>query len=149
MHSQFIGKTQHNKLLNWIVRFISLSCGFCASCKFNLTAAFVISFFCTGMWDRRDLRLLLDWLSSNAHRTRVNLTCEAIRFFNRDNPSSRTMALESTQPLMEIFTPWSESASELYRPSDRRLSAKRLPTCADRGCQAVSVTDPYSRILGF
>jgi hypothetical protein len=31
-------------------------------------------------------------------------------------------------------TPWSESASELYRPSDRRLSAKWLPTFADRGC---------------
>jgi hypothetical protein len=30
-------------------------------------------------------------------------------------------------------TPWSESASELYRPSDRRLSAKRLPTFADKG----------------
>jgi hypothetical protein len=27
-------------------------------------------------------------------------------------------------------TPWSESASELYRPSDRRLSAKWLPTFA-------------------
>jgi hypothetical protein len=45
--------------------------------------------------------------------------------------------------------PWSESASELYRPSDRRLSAKRLPTCADRECYVVSVTDPYGRILGF
>jgi hypothetical protein len=42
-----------------------------------------------------------------------------------------------------------ESASELYRPSDRRLSAKLLPTFADRGCQVVSVTDPYGRILGF
>jgi hypothetical protein len=30
-------------------------------------------------------------------------------------------------------TPWSESASELYRLSDRRLSAKWLPTFADRG----------------
>jgi hypothetical protein len=46
-------------------------------------------------------------------------------------------------------TPWSESASELYRPSDRRLSAKRLPTFADRGCPVVSVTDPHGRILGF
>jgi hypothetical protein len=46
-------------------------------------------------------------------------------------------------------TPWSESASELYRPSDRRLSAKWLPTFADKGCQVVSVTDPYGRILGF
>jgi hypothetical protein len=46
-------------------------------------------------------------------------------------------------------TPWSESASELYQPSDRLLLAKRLPTFADRGCHVVSVTDPYGRILGF
>jgi hypothetical protein len=42
-----------------------------------------------------------------------------------------------------------ESASELYRPSDRRLSAKLLPTFADRGCHVVSVTDPYVSIVGF
>jgi hypothetical protein len=41
-----------------------------------------------------------------------------------------------------------KSASELYRPSDRRLSAKRLPTFADKGCHVVSVTDPYGRIHG-
>jgi hypothetical protein len=46
-------------------------------------------------------------------------------------------------------TPWSESASELYRPCDRRLSAKLAPTFADLGCHVVSVTDPYGRILGF
>jgi hypothetical protein len=46
-------------------------------------------------------------------------------------------------------TPWSESASELYRPSDRRFSAKWLPTFADKGYHVVSVTDPYGRILGF
>jgi hypothetical protein len=46
-------------------------------------------------------------------------------------------------------TPWSEFASELYRPSDRRLSAKSLPTFEDNGCHVVSVTDPYGRILGF
>jgi hypothetical protein len=45
--------------------------------------------------------------------------------------------------------PWSESASELYRPSDRRLSTKLMPTFADRGCHMVSVTDPYGRILDF
>jgi hypothetical protein len=45
--------------------------------------------------------------------------------------------------------PWSESASELYRPSDRRLSAKWLPACADRRCHVVSVTDRFGRILGF
>jgi hypothetical protein len=46
-------------------------------------------------------------------------------------------------------TPWSVSASELYRPSDRCLSAKWLQTFADRGCHVVSVTDTYGRILGF
>jgi hypothetical protein len=46
-------------------------------------------------------------------------------------------------------TPWSESVSELYQPSDRRLSAKWLPTTADRGSHVVSVMDPYGRIPGF
>jgi hypothetical protein len=46
-------------------------------------------------------------------------------------------------------TPWSESASELYRLSDRRLSAKLLLTFAERGCHMVSGTDPYGPILGF
>jgi hypothetical protein len=59
-----------------------------------------------------------------------------------------------TLPIMEVETkkkqtPWSESASEIYRPSDRRFSAKWLPTFADKGCHVVSVTDPYVRILGF
>jgi hypothetical protein len=44
------------------------------------------------------------------------------------------------------IAPWSESVSELYPPSDRRLSAKLVPTFADRGCHVVSVTDPYGRI---
>jgi hypothetical protein len=46
-------------------------------------------------------------------------------------------------------TPWPESASELYRPRDHRLSVKLVPTLADRGCHVVRVTDPYGRILGF
>jgi hypothetical protein len=45
--------------------------------------------------------------------------------------------------------PWPESASELYRPSDRRLSAKLVPTFADRRWHVVSVTDPYGRHFGF
>jgi hypothetical protein len=54
-----------------------------------------------------------------------------------------------TAVLTKKKAPWSESASELYRPSDRRLSAKWLPTFADRGCHVDSVTDPYGRILDF
>jgi hypothetical protein len=45
-------------------------------------------------------------------------------------------------------TPWPESASELHLPSDRRLSAKSLPTFSERGCHVVSAADPlrpYSR----
>jgi hypothetical protein len=45
-------------------------------------------------------------------------------------------------------TPWSESASELYRPT----AACRRSDCqpyADRGCHVVSVTDPSGRILGI
>jgi hypothetical protein len=45
--------------------------------------------------------------------------------------------------------PWPQSDSELYRPSDRRLSAKLVPIFADRGCHVVSVTNPYGRILDF
>jgi hypothetical protein len=53
--------------------------------------------------------------------------------------------------ILEILqlTPWPESASEIYRPSDRRLLTKLVPTFADRGCHAVGVTDPFSRILAF
>jgi hypothetical protein len=43
-------------------------------------------------------------------------------------------------------TPWPESTNELYRPSDRHLSVKLVPTFADRGCHVVSVTDSYGHI---
>jgi hypothetical protein len=43
--------------------------------------------------------------------------------------------------------PCQESASELYRPSDRLLSEKLVPTLADRGCHVVSGMDPHGRIL--
>jgi hypothetical protein len=47
------------------------------------------------------------------------------------------------------MTPWPESGSELYRQSDRLLSAKLVSTFADRRSHVVSVMDPYGRILGF
>jgi hypothetical protein len=43
---------------------------------------------------------------------------------------------------------WPEFASELH-PSDRRLSAKFVPTFGDTGCHMVSATDPHGHILGF
>jgi hypothetical protein len=53
------------------------------------------------------------------------------------------------QAIIILLLPWPESASELYRPSDHRLSTKLVPTFAERVCHVVSVTDPYGRILGF
>jgi hypothetical protein len=47
-----------------------------------------------------------------------------------------------------LYTPWRESASELYRPSGRCLWAKLVSTFAGRGCRVVSMTDPYDCILG-
>jgi hypothetical protein len=44
--------------------------------------------------------------------------------------------------------PWPESASELHRASERRLSAKLEPTFAERRC-VFSAADPYGRNLGF
>jgi hypothetical protein len=51
--------------------------------------------------------------------------------------------------LIYAASQWSGSASEIYLPSDRHLSAKLVPPFADRGCHVVSVTDLYCRILGF
>jgi hypothetical protein len=39
--------------------------------------------------------------------------------------------------------------NELYQPSDRRLSAMLVSTCVDRWFHVVSVTNLYSRVLGF
>jgi hypothetical protein len=43
-------------------------------------------------------------------------------------------------------TPWPESSSELNRQSDRRLSAKKVPTFADKPCgKRDGSLRPYSR----
>jgi hypothetical protein len=42
-----------------------------------------------------------------------------------------------------------KKGSELYRKSDRRLSAKLVPTFTDSGRHVVSLTDPYGHIIGF
>jgi hypothetical protein len=49
----------------------------------------------------------------------------------------------------DIKTPWPEFASELFRPSNRSLLVKLVPTFADRGCHMVNVTDPYGHTLSF
>jgi hypothetical protein len=56
--------------------------------------------------------------------------------------------------IMEVITEYTKLCglgpqSELYRLSDRGLSAKLVPTFEDRRCRVVGVMDPYGRILGF
>jgi hypothetical protein len=51
--------------------------------------------------------------------------------------------------LLKKQTSWPQSASELYRLSDRRFLVKLVPTFVDRGCCVVSATDSHGRILGF
>jgi hypothetical protein len=51
--------------------------------------------------------------------------------------------------LLNKKTQWPESTSELYPPSDCRLSAKLVPAFCGYRCHVVSVTDPYGCILGF
>jgi hypothetical protein len=49
----------------------------------------------------------------------------------------------------EKQTPWLKLASELHRPSGRRLLARLVPPFADRGCCVVSTKDSYDHIHGF
>jgi hypothetical protein len=64
-------------------------------------------------------------------------------------PSKSLWAYHSAVTLSLEKNTWPVSASELYRPSDCRLSAKLVQTFADRWCNMVSVTHLYGRILLF
>jgi hypothetical protein len=60
-----------------------------------------------------------------------------------------SLSLLSLLTYMGTNLPRPLSASELYRPSDRRLSATLMPSFADIAFHVVSVTYPCCRILGF
>jgi hypothetical protein len=78
--------------------------------------------------------------------------CKKIRFLNwytRRNIEWKLRSDVMQWPKQNKQTPWSESASELYRPSDRRLSVKLVSIFANRWCHVVSVTDPYGCTLDF
>jgi hypothetical protein len=63
--------------------------------------------------------------------------------------TNTTLKFSYSCTMLKNLTPWPQSASELYRPRDHCLSTKLVPTFANRGCNMVSVTVPYGRILGF
>jgi hypothetical protein len=62
--------------------------------------------------------------------------------------TAATFSLSASQPAYKQ-TSWSESARELHRPSDCRLSAKSVPTFADRGVSLVSAADPLQSSSWF
>jgi hypothetical protein len=53
------------------------------------------------------------------------------------------------RPVTGIKAPWLQSTSEAFRPSDRRLSIKLVPTFTDRECRVISATESHSQIIGF
>jgi hypothetical protein len=71
----------------------------------------------------------------------------------RRYPSTKLHGGTTKKPIMWSYTKLNTNSVTWVReqiiPSDRRLSAKLVPTSADRGCYVASVTDPYGRILGF
>jgi hypothetical protein len=89
------------------------------------------------------------------------MNCVLVRHFEKTSPACRQYSLSlQALPVTALSlliasvrsrekTPWHESASELYRPRDRRLWGKSVPTFADRRCHVVSVTDPQGCILDF
>jgi hypothetical protein len=70
----------------------------------------------------------------------------------RDGPLSLIMEVGTSRrhvlqgKELRTKTLWLWSASELYRPGDRRLLARLVPTFfVDRGCRVVSATDAHGR----
>jgi hypothetical protein len=89
------------------------------------------------------VRLDVSITSTLAHFRSV---CTSICFLY---PCFRVSIEGGNVPKLTFLTPWPESASELCRSSDNRLSANLVPTFTGRSCHVVSVTDPYGCILGF
>jgi hypothetical protein len=69
--------------------------------------------------------------------------------FNETNTRQQNVSFSSSLVIKLKLTSWHESASELYRPSDRRLPETLVTTFAVRRCRVVIVTDLYGRILRF
>jgi hypothetical protein len=86
--------------------------------------------FMSTVWNEGSHELINGCPNSKNHRNKMKVLLSAHRLISLKNKKK---------------TPWFQSASELYRPSDRRLSAKLVPTLVDRGCRVVSATNPHGR----
>jgi hypothetical protein len=61
---------------------------------------------------------------------------------NSPIPPSCTAECYKTKTKLHGLSPQAKYTDQL---SDRRLSAKLVPTLADRGCRVVGATNPYGR----
>jgi hypothetical protein len=95
----------------------------------------------------------LRWMCCNApqHGTCISTSalkfCAVSRVLTSVSWNTLLCSVPQEVEISGLKTSWPESASQLY--SDRRLSAKLVPTFATRGRHVVSVTDLYGRIHGF
>jgi hypothetical protein len=78
-----------------------------------------------------------------------NIIVISTRSSNSCGGGSSNISSSNSSIVVITINPLPESASQLYRPSDCRLSAKLVPFFADRGSNVVRVTDSYDRILYF
>jgi hypothetical protein len=84
----------------------------------------------------------------NLTNVHAEILCESTVFTMSLN-NRGYMQIEGTIDIISKKCSVPQSTSELYRPSDSRLSAELVSTSADKGFHLVSVTDPYGRNLGF
>jgi hypothetical protein len=102
---------------------------------------FSLSFHLTGRMSVNRIPTFWSSVSKTQHnllwhvRMSDDVSCFHTRSYYEVNRNVSNVALISTLSPQKTknWTPWPESASELYRPSDRLLSAKLVPTFADRG----------------
>jgi hypothetical protein len=94
------------------------------------------------IWSTSEQEAVLNICCTGMNRSQTSTWKECTNY-----SSKCKTAIKSANKFRLTKTPWSESTSELYRPSNCCFSMKRLPTCADRGCHVVSMTDPSGRIL--
>jgi hypothetical protein len=109
--------------------------------------SFVVSSVLPGKSWRKIFQVLIHFAPCTTHAIVISL----IGFPRTSLYSVIIRGLEVTLhvPALKLKTPWPESASLLYRPSDRRLLVKLVPSFADGGCRMISLTDPYGRVLDF
>jgi hypothetical protein len=107
-----------------------------------------------GAWLQHPLRDCCSWfavtpLEAPLYSLHSQRYAQPMNVIDKGRWSKHNLACRLRQATFLVVSPRKKlnGLSPRANYTDRRLSAKRLPTCADKGCHVVSVTDPYGRIL--